>query len=79
MLRWGLSIFGAALILLAILSRSGGIGSCGPSSGMLPVFLAYILAFGVGALLTLIGSIRLTINWFRHRKERGVMPRITPL
>lgn len=79
MLRWGLSILGVGLVLLLILEGSGGLGSCGPGSGMLPVLLAYILALPVGSLLTLIGLALLALDRFRHRKEDRAMPRITPL
>ena len=79
MLRWGLSILGVGLVLLLFLEGSGGLGSCGPGSGMLPVFLAYIVALPVGSLVTLIGLVLHAIDRFRGRKENRAMPRITPL
>jgi hypothetical protein len=78
MLRWGLSILGIGLLLLLILESSGGLGSCGPRPGMMPILLAYMLALPIGGLLTMIGLIQLAIDRFRHRHENGSMPRITP-
>jgi hypothetical protein len=79
MLRWGLAILGVGLVLLVILERSGGLGSCGPRPGMLPVLIGFMLALSVGGLLTLIGLVQLAIDRFRHRKEGRAIPRITPL
>jgi hypothetical protein len=79
MLRWGLSILGVGLILLLILESAGGLGSCGPGTGMLPVLLGYMVALPIGALLTLIGLIQLAVHRLRHRQENRSMPRITPL
>jgi hypothetical protein len=79
MLRWGLSILGVGLFSMLILGSSGGFGSCGPSTGMLPFFLTYMLAIPIGGVLTLIGLIQLAIDRFRHRKEYATTPRITPL
>lgn len=78
MLRWGLSILAVALVLLLILQGWGGLGSCGPSPGALPVFFAYMLALPVGGLLTVIGLTRLAIHRYRNRNENAQMPRITP-
>ena len=79
MIRWGLSILGIALVFLLILESSGGLGSCGPSPGMLPVLLGYMLTLPIGGLMTLIGLIQLAINRFHRRREDLTMPRITPL
>ena len=79
MLRWGLPILGVGLVLLLILQGSGGLGSCGPSSGALPILIASMIALPIGGLLTLIGLVRLAIGRFRHRKENRDMPHITQL
>ena len=79
MLRWGLSILGIALALMLILEGSGGLGSCGPRSGMLPVLLGFMVAFPLGGLLTLIGLAQLATDRFRRRRENREMPRVTPL
>jgi hypothetical protein len=78
MLRWGVSILVAGALLGWILSASGGLGSCGPGSGMLPVLIGFMIALPLGALLTLIGLIQLAVHRIRHRSRDQVTLRITP-
>ena len=75
MLRWGLSILGIALVLMLILSGPGGLDSCGPGPGMMPVLIGYMVLLPLGALLTLIALIRLALNRFCHRGQSQAMPR----
>jgi len=79
MLGWELSILGVALACLLILGGFGGLGSCGPTPGMLPVLIGYMLALPIGGLLTLIGLIQLAISRFRQRKDNRTTLRVTPL
>lgn len=76
MLRLGLSTLGVGALLALILENSGGIGSCGPRPGMLPVLLAYMIALSMGSLVTLVGMVQLAIDRFRHREENRAMPHV---
>jgi hypothetical protein len=79
MLRWGISILAAGALLGWILSASGGLGSCGPRSGMLPVLIGFMVALPLGAFLTLIGLIQLAVRRIRHRNQDRTTIRVTPL
>jgi len=79
MFKWGLAILGFGLVLLMIIEGSGGLGSCGPKSGMLPVLIGYMVALPTGTLLTLIGLLKLAVDRFRRRNESSAPRHITPL
>ena len=78
MLRWGVSILAAGAVLAWILSASGGIGSCGPRPGMLPVLIGFMAALPLGALLTLIGLGQFVLHRIRGRSKQEATLRITP-
>ena len=79
MFRLGLLIFGVGLVLLLILAGSGSLSTWDPTPGTMRGLVASMLAILIGGLLTLIAGIRLAIDRFRHRREDGAKPRVTPL
>jgi hypothetical protein len=78
MLRWGVSILVGGVVLAWILNASGGVGSCGPKPGMVPIMIGAFLALPAGALLTMIGLLRLAFLQIRNRDRGAGVGRITP-
>lgn len=77
MLRRGVSILAVGAVFAWVLSASGGLGSCGPRPGMLPILIGFMLALPLGALLTVIGLGQLVFQRLRNRDRQGESLRIT--